>query len=128
MFLCNPMDSGTPRSLVLHYLPVFAQIQISIESVMLSNHLFLCSPFSFCLQFFPSIRVFSNESTLCIKWPKNWSFSFSISPSSEYSRLISFRMSIYVGYIFSGNFLTLLRTFYSYETIYVTYSSRLETI
>ena len=64
----------------------------SIESVMPSNHLFLCHPLLLLLSIFPSIRVFSNESVLCIRWPKNWSFSFSISPSSEYSGLISFRM------------------------------------
>ena len=64
----------------------------SIESVMLSEHLSLCSPFLFLPSIFPSIRVFSNESVLGIRWPKYWSFSFSISPSSEYSGLISFRI------------------------------------
>ena len=63
---------------------------MSIESVMLSNHLFLCHPLLLLL-FFPSIRVFSNELVLCIRWPKYWSFSFSVSPSNEYSVLISFR-------------------------------------
>ena len=61
-----------------------------IESVMPSNHLILCYPL-FLPSIFPSIRVFSNESVLCIRWPKYWSFSFSISPSNEYSGLISFR-------------------------------------
>ena len=65
---------------------------MSIESVMPSNHLILCHPFLFLPSTFPSIRVFSNESVLCIRWPKYWSFSFSISPSNEYSELISFRM------------------------------------
>ena len=65
---------------------------MSIESVMLSNHLILCQPLLFLPSIFPSIRVFSNESVLCIKWPKYWSSSFSISPSSECSGLISFRM------------------------------------
>ena len=64
----------------------------SIESVMPSNHLILCHPLLFLLSIFPSIRVFSNESVLCIRWPRYWSFSFSISPSNEYSGLISFRM------------------------------------
>ena len=63
----------------------------SIELVMPSNHLLLCRPF-LLPSIFPSIRVFSNESVLCIRWPKYWSFSLSISPSNEYSRLISFRI------------------------------------
>ena len=63
----------------------------SIESVMPSNHLILCRPLLLLLSIFPSIRVFSNESVLCIRWPKYWSFSFSISPSNEYSGLISLR-------------------------------------
>ena len=65
---------------------------ISIESVMLSNHLILCYPLLLLPSIFPSIRVFSNESALRIRWPKYWSFSFNISPSNEYSGLISFRM------------------------------------
>ena len=65
---------------------------ISIELVMPSNHLILCHPFLLLPSIFPSIRVFSNESVICIRWPKNWSFSFSISLSNKYSRLISFRM------------------------------------
>ena len=65
---------------------------MSIESVMPSNHLILCHCLLLLPSIFPSIRVFSNESVLHIKWPKYWSFSFNISPSNEYSRLISFRM------------------------------------
>ena len=65
---------------------------MSVESVMSSNHLILCRPLLLLPSIFPSIRVFSNESALCIKWPKYWSFSFSISPSNEYSGLISFRI------------------------------------
>ena len=65
---------------------------MSIESVMPSNHLILCHPLLFQPSIFPSIRVFSNESVLCIRSSKYWSFSFSISPSNEYSGLISFRM------------------------------------
>ena len=65
---------------------------MSIESVRPSNHLILCRPLLLLPSIFPSIRVFSNESILCIRWPKYWSFSFSISPSNEYSGLISFRM------------------------------------
>ena len=63
---------------------------MSIESVMPSKHLILCHPLLLCPSIFSSIRVFSNESVLCIRWPKYWSFSFSISPSNEYSGLISF--------------------------------------
>ena len=65
---------------------------MSIESVMPSSHLILCRPLLLLPSVFPSIRVFSNESALCIRWPKYWSFSFSISPSNEYSGLISFRI------------------------------------
>ena len=65
---------------------------MSIESVMRSNHLILCHPFLLLPSLFPSIRIFSNESAFCIRWPKYWSFSFSISPSNEHPGLISFRM------------------------------------
>ena len=66
---------------------------MSIELVMPSNHLILCRPLLLLPSIFPSIRVFSNESALCIRWPKYWSFSFSITPSNEHSGLISFRMN-----------------------------------
>ena len=65
---------------------------MSTESVMPSNHLILCCPLLPLPSIFLSIKVFSNESVLCIRWPKYWKFSFNISPSNEYSRLISFRM------------------------------------
>ena len=65
---------------------------MSIESVMPSSHLILCHPLLLPSSILPSIRVFSNESVLCIRWPKYWSFSFTINPSNEYSGLISFRM------------------------------------
>ena len=65
---------------------------MSIELVMPSNHLILCHPLLLVPSIFPSIRVFSNESVLCIRWPKYWSFSFSISPFNEYSGLIFFRV------------------------------------
>ena len=65
---------------------------MSTESMMPSNHLILCHPLLHLPSIFPSIRVFSNESVLCIKWPEYWSFSFSISPSNEYSGLISVRV------------------------------------
>ena len=66
---------------------------MSIESLTPSNHLILCHPLLFPPSVFPSIRVFSNDSILCIRWPKYWSFSFSISPSNEHPGLISFRMN-----------------------------------
>ena len=65
---------------------------MSIESMMLSNHLIFCHPLLLLPSIFPSIRVFSNESTLHVRWPKYWSFSFSISPSNEHPGLVSFRM------------------------------------
>ena len=68
---------------------------MSVESVMPSNQLILCCPLLLLPSIFPSIRVFSNESTLHIRWPKYWSFSFNISPSNEYSGLISFRMDCF---------------------------------
>ena len=67
-----------------------------IESMMPSNHLILCLPFFLLPSIFPSIRVFSNESALHIRWPKYWNFSFSISPSNEYSGLISLRMDWWI--------------------------------
>ena len=78
-----PCPSPTPR---VHPKPM------SIESVMPSNHLILCRPLLLLPSIFPSIRVFSNELTLHMRWPKYWSFSFNISPSNEHPGLISFRM------------------------------------
>ena len=69
-----------------------ACLNLSIKSVMPSNHLILCCPLFLPPSIFPSLRVFSNESVLHIRWPKYWSFSFNMSPSSEYSGLISFRI------------------------------------
>ena len=89
--LCNPMDCSTPSLPVYYQLPEFIQI-MSIESVMSSNHLILCCPLLLPPSIFPSIRVFSNESVLRIRWTKYWSFSFNISPSNEHPGLISFRM------------------------------------
>ena len=89
--LCYPMDCSTPDFSVLHHLQSLLKL-MSIESMMPSNHLGLCRPLLLMLSVFPSIRVFSNESALCIRWPKYWSFSFSISPYSEHPGLICFRM------------------------------------
>ena len=85
------MDCSTPGFPVHHQLPELAQTHV-IELVMPYNHLILCHPLLLLPSIFRSIRVFSNESALCIRWPKCWSLSFSISPSSEYSGLTSFRM------------------------------------
>ena len=87
------MDCSTPELPVHHQLPAFTQNGLmSVESVMPSNHLTLCRPLLLSPSIFPSIRVFSSESVLRIRWPKYWSFSFSISPSNEYSGLTFFRM------------------------------------
>ena len=89
--LCNPMDCSTPGFPVPYYLPELLKL-MSIKSLMPSSHLILCCPLFLLPLVFPSIRVFSNELALHIRWPKYWSFSFSISLSNEYSGLISFRM------------------------------------
>ena len=86
--LCNPMNCSTPGLPVHHQLPEFTQTH-SIESMMPSNHLILCRPLLLLPSTFPSIRVFSNESALPIRWPKYWSFSFNITLSSEHPGLIS---------------------------------------
>ena len=88
--LCDPMNRSTPSPPVHHQLPEFTQTH-SIESVMPSGHLILCHPLLLLPPIPPSIRVFSNESTLRMRWPKYWSFSFSIIPSKEIPGLI-FRM------------------------------------
>ena len=88
--LCNPMNRST-RGLPVHHQASRSSFKLtSIESVMPSNHLILCRPLLLLPSIFPSIRVFSNESALCIRWPKYWRFS--ISPSNESSGLISFRI------------------------------------
>ena len=89
--LCNLMNRSTPGLPVHHQLPESTQIHVH-ESVMPSNRLILCHPLLLLPSIFPSIRVFSNESALCIRWPKYWSFSFNISPSNEHLGRISFRM------------------------------------
>ena len=81
----------------------------SIESVMPSNHLILCHPLFLLPSIFPSTRVFSNESVFCIRWPKYWSFSFSISPSNEHSGLISFRMDWFDLFVVQGTLKSLLQ-------------------
>ena len=89
--LCDPMNHSAPGLPVHHQLLEFTETH-GIESVMPSSHLILCRPLLLLPPIPPSIRVFSNESTLCMRWPKYWSFSFSIIPSKEIPGLISFRM------------------------------------
>ena len=89
--LCNPVNCSTP-GLPVHTSSWSLLKLMSIDSVMPSNHLILCCCLLLLPLFCPSIRVFSKESVLCIRWPKYWSFRFSTSPSNEYSGLISFRM------------------------------------
>ena len=89
--LCDPMNRSTPGLPVHHHLPEFTQTHVHQVGDAIS-HLILCHPLFLLPPIPPSIRVFSNESTLRMSWPKYWSFSFSISPSSEHQVLISFRM------------------------------------
>ena len=90
--LCNPMDGSTPGFPVYHHLQSLLKLK-SIRSVMPSNHLILCYTLVLLPSIFRSIRVFSSESALCIRWSKYWNFSFSISPFHEYSGLIYFRIN-----------------------------------
>ena len=94
--LCNPMDCSMPGFPLLNHLLELVKL-MSTEWVMQHSHLVLGSPFCLLPSIFPSIRVFSNESFLCIRWPKYWSFSFINNPSNEHSGLISFRMDWFSG-------------------------------
>ena len=95
-----PLSSTISRSLLK---------LVSLELVMPSNHLILCHPLLLLPSIFPSIRVFSSESVLRIRWPKYWSFSFSISPSSEYSGLVSFRIDWFDVFAVQGTLESLLQ-------------------
>ena len=90
--LCDTMDCSMPGFPVHHQLPEPTQIHVHHVEAMPSSYLILCLPHLLPPSIFPSIRVFSSELVLCIRWPKYWSFSFSMSPSNELSRLISFRI------------------------------------
>ena len=103
--LCHHMDCSTPGLPVHRQLPEFTQLM-----VMQSNHLILCHPLLLPPSIFPSIRVFSDESVLHIKWPKYWSFSFNISPSNEYSGLISFKIDWFHLLVVQGTLKSLSNT------------------
>ena len=92
--LCHPINCSIPGLPALHYLLSFLKF-MSIESKMPSNHLILCCPLLLLPSVFSSIGIFSSELGLCTRWPKYWSFSFSISPSNEYSGLISFKIDCF---------------------------------
>ena len=102
------MNCSTPGFPALHYLLEFAQTHVT-ESVMPLNHLILCHPLLFLSSVFPSIRVFSNESTLCILWLRYWSFSFITSPSNDYLRLISFRIDWFALLVIQGTLKSVLQ-------------------
>ena len=106
--LCDPTNRSMPGLPVHHQLPEYTQL-MSIESVMPSNHLILCHPLLLLPSGFPSIRVFSNESILWMRWPKYWSFSSSISPSKEHPGLISFRVDWLDLLAVQGNLKSLLQ-------------------
>ena len=104
---CDPIDCSTPSFLVLHHLLELAQTYVRwvSDAVQLSHPLLSSSPPAF----FPRIRVFSNESVLCIRWPKYWSFSFSISPPNKYSGLMSFRTDWFALLAVQGTLKSLLQ-------------------
>ena len=110
--LCDPMDCSTPSFPVHHQSQSLLKL-MSIKLVMPSHHLILCYPFLLVPSIFPSIRVFSNESVLCIRWPKYWNFSYSISSSNEYSGLISFRMDWFELLAVQGTLKSLLQHYNS---------------
>ena len=113
---CYPMKCSTPGFPVHHHSWSLLKL-MSIESVMPSNHFILCHPLLLLPSTFPSIRVFSSESALRIRWPKYWSFGFSISPSNEYSGLISFRMDWLNLFAVQGTLKSLLQHHSSKESI-----------
>ena len=110
------MDNSTPDFSVFHHLRSLFK-PMSTESVMPSNHLILCCPLLLLPSIFPSIRVFSNELALCIRWPKYWAFSFSISPSNGYLGLISFRIDWFGLHAIQGTLKSLLQNHSSKPSI-----------
>ena len=112
VWLCYPMDCSTPGFPVLHYLPEFEQTEVHWVCDA-SNYFILCHSLFLLPSIFPSIKVFSNESALHIRWPKYWSFSFIISPSKERSRLLSFRIDWYDLFAVQGTLKSLLFSYHS---------------
>ena len=115
--LWDPIACSTPGFPVHYQLQSFPKL-MSIKSVMPSSHLILCSPLFLLPSIFPSIRVFFNESVLRIRWPKHWSFSFSISPSNEHPGLISFRMDLLYLLAVQGTLKSLLQHHSSKSSIF----------
>ena len=120
--LCDPMGCSTPDFPVHHQLPELAQTHVHWVGDAIQSHLrgwvfILCHPLFLLPSIFPSIRVPSNESVLHIRWPKYWSFSFNISPSNEYSGLISFRMDWFDDLAVQGTLKSLLQHHSSKESI-----------
>ena len=113
--LCKPMDCSTPGFSITNSWSLLKLM--SVESMMPSNHLILCHPLFLLPSVFPSIRVFSIQSVLPIRWPKYWSFSFSISPSDEYSGLISFRIDWFDLLAVQGTLKSLLQRYSSKASI-----------
>ena len=109
--LWDPMYCSTPGFPVHHH-PISRDLlkHMSTESVMPFNHLILCYPLLLLPSIFPSIKVFSSESALCIRWPKYWSFSLSVNPSNEYSGLISFRIDWFALLTIQGTLKSLLHS------------------
>ena len=115
--LWDPMDCSTPGLPVLHQLQSLIKL-MSIKSVMPFNHLILCQPLLLLPSVFPSIKVFSNDSAIRIRWPKDWSFSFSISISNEYSGLISFWMDWFDHFAIQGTLKSLFQHHTSKASIF----------
>ena len=116
------MKSSIPGFSVLHYLSDLPKL-MSIELVMPSNHLILCHPLLLLPSIFLSIRVFSNESVVCIRWPKYWNFSLSISPSNEYLGLIGFRTDWFISLLSKG-----LSRVFSSTTVWKHYNPTLTSV
>ena len=116
LILCDPMTVAHQASLSINKSQSLLKL-MSIKSTMPSNHLILCSPLLLPPSIFPSIRVFSKESVLPFRWPKYWNFSYSISPSNEYSGLISFRVDWFDLLAVQGTLKSLLQHHSSKATI-----------